>query len=79
MLPMLVELKPQESAPNASRPVENRPANTRRMPSQALSMPRLLSRRPTISISTTPNMRPKMMETIEESTDWKPLLSRSLG
>ena len=48
MLPMFVGLKPHVSVPEASRPVENRPPNTMRMPSHAEESERFGLVRPTI-------------------------------
>ena len=69
MLPMLAGLKPNVSAPVASRPVLKRPKNTSRMPSHALWKPRDLFVQPTIRMSSVPASRPMRMESSDAMTE----------
>ena len=78
MLPKFVELKPKVSVPAASRPVLNRPPNTRRMPSHALFSPRDGLAAPTMMIISAPTTMPMRMEISEASTDLVPSLPHRL-
>ena len=69
ILPMLVGLKPKVSAPEASRPVANTPANTSRMPSQMPFALMVGLMRPTIQMRMLPASRPIRMEMTDAMTD----------
>ena len=69
MLPTLVGLKPNVSAPEASRPVLKSPNRTSRMPSHALLSPSDLLETPTMRMSTAPTRRPMRMESSEAMTE----------
>ena len=62
MLPKFVELKPHVSTPEAVRPVLNRPANTRRKPSQTLDAPSSGFEKPTAAMMTLPTTRPMRID-----------------
>ena len=62
MLPIFVGLKPHISVPEASRPVENRPPNTMRMPSQTLDAPSSGFEKPTAAMMTLPTTRPMRID-----------------
>ena len=68
ILPMLAGLKPQVSAPFASRPVERMPMKIRRMPSHAPLREMLLLKMPTIRTTIAPTTRPIRMEMSEART-----------
>ncbi len=76
ILPMFVGLKPQVSAPEASRPVEKRPPNTMRIPSHAAESERFLLLSPTTTITMLPTARPIRMDSTDAATERKPSLCR---
>ncbi len=76
MLPIFVGLKPHISVPEASRPVENRPPNTMRMPSHAEESERFGLVRPTIKMTMLPTARPIRIERTDAATVLKPSLCR---
>ena len=76
MLPIFVGLKPHVSVPEASRPVENRPPNTMRMPSHAEESERFGLVRPTIKMTMLPTARPIRIERTDAATVLKPSLCR---
>jgi len=74
ILPMFWALKPQVSAPAASRPVLRIPTKMRRMPSHMLPPVIFGSTRPTISTTRPPTSRPTKMEIREDSSLLNPSL-----